>query len=393
MPLAPARADDPPPAKTETKIDGVDEAAYATPMLHFVYVDKPYIVDAAEFDPGIEQTTKEQSLTSKPKTHRDQPLFAAVIRVAMPQLEKYGLDNLGRRLAFGQRALDEMIRRTSEKLLPADSAIDFFQKAGAIPNQSGGFLLAKVFANGPFLRVMQQNNEGELLQAPAGSPLPRNVEEVTILARSKEQVEERTNAFLLLVNQGAALPGFRVALAEKRAYAPIIVEAQQKLAEARKRLSDAKETLVNGGDTFVVDKDTLTELKKKSVMLSVEQAGLAARVTAAERIMKSSQGADTAKRDGTPIRGMKEAAEIELAGLTGQFEQIERVIDAAYLRDRDERDLAAAEKNLKQSESDLASAKSGLANVESRIKDFAPVQLLDEAITIRPVQLKAGEGK
>lgn len=407
--VAPARADDPPPVKTDAKSDSVDEAAYATPMLHFVYVDKPYVVDANELGP-VRTRTDVQEKDVPRLNPLDEPRFAAVLHLVAPLFQEESIGYVEPRSGIRQSELNDMLKYASGKRVGDDWITEFFRQLGARePGEASQEKSRPRFMG--YLRFDQQRTDMRSSVPPSlpwkqavpdftgaqdyisGQRFFRAKEEVYLLATTKERAEELAKAFVSLVSQGKALPGRVQSLAWKKAADAELKEAQKKLAAAQGELDKQDKALKALADAPVVSYDTLKELKTKKVLLSVDRAGVAARVAAAEKLIKTVLDSPAGPERQLSVIAVKESAEIELAGLTGQTAEIDRLIDNSAKRIAVERDRTNANTYRDNALVAVQKAQAIVAAQEANIKATAPVELLDEAIAIRPVQLKASEGK
>jgi len=150
------------------------------------------------------------------------------------------------------------------------------------------------------------------------------------LAPTADEAKQLAEAFLVVYDQGFLHASRQMAKEWKRDAEIRFKENRELLTQANDQLARTLKT-VEAATEPGVSAEVRDELNKRKVLLTVERVGALSRIDAIERKIalfeKRAPGSSPAN-----IVALKEAAEIDLAGLQGQIGEIERLIRVATER-------------------------------------------------------------
>ncbi|MBI3468725.1 MAG: hypothetical protein HY000_37455, partial [Planctomycetes bacterium] len=222
-----------------------------------------------------------------------------------------------KQIPIPQARLNGLIHRTDKSLLPNADVVTFFRQAG--PQSENVFRSGR--QQSPFSHVFyrrldpqpedpsgpnsQAEREQRMYEAKYGVKYERGEFEFVILA-PPDRIEELARALLILLNQGDAIPARNKVVESLKTAKEQLQQAEAALEQARQRheQAEAKWKEVEGLEQIATA--TLTELKTKRALLSVERAGILARIQAVERMAGAQQQPH--------LLALKSASEIDLAG-------------------------------------------------------------------------------
>lgn len=218
-----------------------------------------------------------------------------------------------------------------------------------------------------------------------GPGFTRSAHEFQFLAPTAAQAKSLAEAFLVLFDQGNALPSRKFAAQWKQSAEAKAVMHQEELQKAKDALPELEKAWEAVKDAESLSAEFVTELTKKKLLLKVEQVGVSTRIAAMEKKI-----AELEKRLGLltardHILGLKEAAEIDLAGLTGQLNEIERLLRTTSDKTKAQRQHSSALTRLRQMEAEVELDKLELEIYDEAIAATAPYKLLDEALSVQPI--------
>jgi hypothetical protein len=207
-------------------------------------------------------------------------------------------------------------------------------------------------------------------------------QEFYFLAPTAEQAKSLAEAFLVIYDQGYALPARRAAAKWKQAALRKPAARQEDLEKAKQALADiaAKRDANKSADSL--SDESVAELTKKRLLLKVEQVGVTARAAALEAKIAERRKAGNVPES---IIALKEAADIDLAGLTGQLGEIDRLIGTTAKLQQIRREYDRVQYMVSGIEAQLSLDKLELEVYEDDYRTTAPYELADEAIPVQPI--------
>jgi hypothetical protein len=200
-----------------------------------------------------------------------------------------------------------------------------------------------------------------------------------ILAATPEQAEQRAKALLTILDQGYSRPLQLNLFKQRGKFCQEFRESETKLAAIHKEYQSAAEEFKQFSD---FPDETLTGLRVQLFQWEAELAGLRAKIEACDKLLKGDGTAERRKQ----IEEAKVAAEIELAGCEGRRAKSAEFIDKVKQRSvvKNKRDLAAQQFSETNSRRDQLA--NGVRMIDQDIDMFGPVRLVDDAVTIQPVE-------
>jgi hypothetical protein len=200
-----------------------------------------------------------------------------------------------------------------------------------------------------------------------------------VLGATPEQVQQRTRAFVDVLDRGIIEPIQQQLLAIKTKHETELAESRKSDTEARREIAELSRQLK---DAEVLDVQVINDLRTQRRLLEVDLAGVKARVQACAEILK--RELPESRRE--QVENLKLTAEIELAGLDARQQRIETIIDqsqkALALNSR----LNSARAASANAWSSAERSEKNVARYAQTIRTYGPLRLLDETIVIRPVQ-------
>ena len=215
-------------------------------------------------------------------------------------------------------------------------------------------------------------------------PSERNGWIVNVYAPSEELAAERARSILQLFDNGLCRPLQRDCLHEGKSSLEAAQQGYAESAELTKAIAAKEAELANPSE---ITPDILTQLKAQKVMVSVEMAGLSARVKACNEMLKQARD-DT--RPPSPLQNsigdMKVRAEVELVGTKEKLDRINALIAEGNSREalREQiRQLASAQSALQRR---IGSHQRRAESYIHLVSLYAPLQLMDNQITVSPIE-------
>jgi hypothetical protein len=207
-----------------------------------------------------------------------------------------------------------------------------------------------------------------------------------IFAPTAEQARQRATGILRLHDAAVSRPLQQFLLAESRKH---LAEARAKCDEHDRLLAELVAEREKLKEPSEVSTDILTELKAQRIMVTIELAGLSARVKACDQMLIPPRQGETKRLEAGALQAIsdiKVKAEIERIGTQEKLDRINAFIaegdrrraiqsNIATLTNRRDRALEAARASLQDAEAHA-----------TRIDLYAPRALENNTITISPVE-------
>jgi hypothetical protein len=204
---------------------------------------------------------------------------------------------------------------------------------------------------------------------------------ISILATTPEEAEQRSRDLLSVMDYGFSRP-IQVALFGER------MKRCKEYEEFKRQLPLAQKSAENVGEKLKdyqeFTPDLLPGLRVQQLQLDVDLAGVKARIATCEKLMAAARGGKPERLQN--IEDAKVAAEIELAGFearrakSGEFvTKVKERIELASQRDNAEKAIIRLKENVRLSMSHLK-------EIDAELVDFAPVQIVDDRVTIHPLE-------
>jgi hypothetical protein len=217
-----------------------------------------------------------------------------------------------------------------------------------------------------------------------GASFVRSTHELQFLAPTAAQAKSLAEAYLTIYDHGHALPARKTAAQWKQNAENRLSEHQALGPKVREEFEKATKAWETAKNIETLSPEETPELKKKQILLKVEQVGVTTRIAALEKKIAEFEK----RRPGSApenIVGLKEAAEIDLAGLTGQLGEIGRLLRGTSDRESANNRLRGARHQVQSLETELELVKLELEMYEEDYRATAPYELLDEAIPVQPI--------
>lgn len=152
--------------------------------------------------------------------------------------------------------------------------------------------------------------------------------QLELLAPTPERARQLAHAALVLYDYGHSLPAHQSYVELQQYWESVASDlrrgakgAEDELAGYQKQLDELKAWSDMG------DREAKPNLAVQQRLIAVEEAGIAARIEACEKILKEGKGLTPARID--QVETIKTTAEIELVGLAAKRKAIEQIIEKA----------------------------------------------------------------
>jgi len=206
-----------------------------------------------------------------------------------------------------------------------------------------------------------------------------------IQAPSVEEVKQYTRAVVDLFDYGRSVPLQKALIELRGRYEAELAELRRQAAEAESAIAKLREDLEAYKDVEDLDAETLADLTTQQRLITVDLAGVKARIEACEeiraRLLKT--GAPGSRIE--QVETIKVTAEIEMVGLTARRDVIGEIVERA----RKKRDLANQRSAIDRSRRDLIvmidDCQERIAACEELRKEAMPFRI-EGKIAIQPIE-------
>jgi hypothetical protein len=210
------------------------------------------------------------------------------------------------------------------------------------------------------------------------------LEEFAFFAHSVEEAKQVADDFLHCYDHGF-LSALRKPVEERKAeLIRARDEATPHVAELERELATAK---AEAKDIERLDNATFSDLKVKRTLLTVELAGVKARVAAIEKRMKDLRPTLPANEQlNSKLVDLKVSADIDLASLAAQQTVLEELLGGQQKLSR----IGQLSGQLAPYRHSIEKATTWLPRCDEILADLTPFALVDDTVQIRPIQFHIG---
>jgi hypothetical protein len=229
----------------------------------------------------------------------------------------------------------------------------------------------------------EQANQGFINVSSFTEPEPKWY--VELLASSPELAQSRAIALLTLIDQGACR-AVQVAVFKSREEACAKLRTARIKQAAGKQMAAQINTALAPYEEFTPD--MLPNLRVQQMQLDIELAGVKARIAACDRILAKPSG-ELNKLDGDrrkQVEDLKTTAEIDLSGFTARREKSEEFISKVKKKIELLMQQAVVNSEIAGSTNLIRSLENQIREADRAIKNYAPLPLVDNKITILPLE-------
>jgi len=202
----------------------------------------------------------------------------------------------------------------------------------------------------------------------------------TLLGTTPEQIELRSKALLILLDQGACRP-IQLAIFKKREPLCVQLRDQRKAVEKTQRTMNVVEDAMKSYVDFTPD--MLPNLRVQQLQLDVDLAGVKARIAACERLLA---GAALKPERRSQVEDLKVAAEIEFSGFEARRTKSEEFINKVKTKTDLHSKLFAAQSRLTNDRQVVENTEQQIRNLDAAIRAYAPLPLVDNKVVIQPLE-------
>jgi hypothetical protein len=201
-----------------------------------------------------------------------------------------------------------------------------------------------------------------------------------MFVKTPEQAETRTRTLLMILDQGFSRP-LQVGLFKERIkHCSSLTEINEKLPAAFASVEKLS-AMLNNYEEYTPD--LLAGLRVQQLQMEVDLAGVKARISACDKLLANK---DAGKERLRQIEDAKVAAEIELAGFEARRAKSAEFV--AKVKERNELTsqhlkVSTMASTLRQQRDRLIKSIKG---IDEEIAAFAPVTLVDDRVTIHPLE-------
>jgi len=265
---------------------------------------------------------------------------------------------------------DMLCRLAPEDKRPTATVMDLLHKQA----DAGLLLMTK----GALRTAASDSSRGGLGSNPGLHPTM----DVVVMAPNKEQAEQLARALLALFDEGLSRQLQVTALSLRAPFVKDLSAALPTVDKDEKLVQASSKRL---GGMPLIDKNALSDFRQRKNLLEIDLAGARARIEAADKLIKTTTGQAGARFD--QIMNRKIAAEIDLAGLVAQQQAVTHLMELGQQRATLEFELAKQKSTLAKDLAIVRKIRSFIADYDKLIEhDYRPLELIDNRITICPVQ-------
>jgi hypothetical protein len=197
-----------------------------------------------------------------------------------------------------------------------------------------------------------------------------------LLAATAEEAEQRAKTLLTILDQGFSRPIQLWLFKQRQEKCQQAEEQKHKRAAADQQLKMIGEELQKYAD---YTPDTLPGLRVQQFQADAELAGLKAKIAAYEKILKD-------KERGSPLFDAKTTAEIDLLSCEARRATLVEIIGKIKLREELMEKQTAAVTTRKRAAEGIDAISQSIRRIDEDITAFGPVRLIDDQVTISPVE-------
>jgi hypothetical protein len=269
----------------------------------------------------------------------------------------------------GIRRAEKPARKPAGK--PFDSKQYFKQLASKIPK-------TRLPPKNNLAFFTEEADDGYVQFQPRGA----GYSEFRILAPSPERAAELAQTLVQLFDEGLTAPIQQFIPQQIQAAKKKIQNSKSARAKAQKEQAEYKKKLEASEEE--ISRDELSSLKTQRRLLSVDLAGVKARIGAAAKILTQRNQLGTSRIE--QVENIKITAEIELAGLVARQKTLDEIIQSARQRIEFKEKAQRAGEMVGSWKIAIRTLQSRVRNYEAMIQQYGPFQLPDGKVVIRPIQ-------
>ena len=220
-------------------------------------------------------------------------------------------------------------------------------------------------------------------QVPMGDRYDRKYyQSFELMAPSPERAEELVRGLLSLYDYGVYYPIQRECLRLKRESEGRLPKYRATLKEAEKELAESAEQLEQLKEYEDVNKEALVHFTTQLRLISVDLAGIRARIEACNKILAKPVKPSRVEQ----VETVKITAEIELVGVEARKAAIEEIVEKGRRRVELLGSAEAARKKVSSYKSTISSRETRIAGYEADRRELMPFPIQDGKVTIHPIK-------
>lgn len=201
-----------------------------------------------------------------------------------------------------------------------------------------------------------------------------------LFAVTPEQAESRIRALLTVFDHGFSRPLQVELLKQRMKYCASLVESNEKVPAASDT-ADKLAAMLKNYEEYTPD--LLAGLRVQQLQMEVDLAGVKARISACDKLLANK---DAGKERLRQIEDAKVAAEIELAGFEARRAKSAEFVAKVKERNELTSQFEKASKSAALLRSQRDRLLKSIKGIDEEIAAFAPVRLVDDRVTIHPLE-------
>lgn len=203
-----------------------------------------------------------------------------------------------------------------------------------------------------------------------------------VLAPTAKRARELTEGLLSLYDYGLSYPVQQGFLHLRQERERRLLEKRVELEKARQELADIQERLKPLDEFADIDVQALTNLTTQRRLISVDLAGVQARIGACIKILARAKSVKYAAQ----VEILQITAEIELAGLKAREAYINSIVEKGRERQELSRKVKVAQEIVRQSGGTVSSVEASMADYEDARKRFMPFPVEGGRIAVHSIK-------
>ena len=206
-----------------------------------------------------------------------------------------------------------------------------------------------------------------------------------LMAPTPQRAEELARGLLSLYDEGLFHPIQREILRLKRDSEQRLLGYRAALKEAEKELAVYEKLLEPLKEYEDISEETLVHFTTQMRLISVDLAGIRARIAACNKILRGTARSPNPSR-WERIETVKITAEIEMVGAEARKAAIEEIVTKGKQQVELVGKVEAGSKKVSSRKSSVSSQERRIAELEAEKKNFMPFPIQDGKITIHPIK-------
>ncbi len=233
--------------------------------------------------------------------------------------------------------------------------------------------------------------DGKIVDREQRTPTRELTVEFTLFAPTADRARELAEGLLALCDYGLSYPTQQGIIRLRKDAEKQLAEHQAELQKAERELARQGEQLQQLEQFDDITKEALDGLTTQRRLISVDLAGVRARLEACEKILAGRDKLSPSRVE--QVETIKIAAEIELVGLMARQAYIDHIVEMGRQRMKVLQTLAALNLQVQKHKSGVRSGLEEVQTFESQRERYVPLEVEDGKIMIRRIKWEPPENE